>query len=102
MTADPRAILEFVPIAGAWYLLPEVVAPLGLPYASTLIVSGDVAATARNILASETLFRLAIASELAAAFISIFLGHGYRLLKDANLGYARLMVVLVALVTRPI
>lgn len=85
-------------LAGWLYLL---VIPLGifggLYVPSKLIVSGDAAATAANLLASESLFRLGIVSELLASidmlFVVLLL---YGLLKFVNKSMALLMVMLVA------
>ena len=60
-----------------------------------LIVSGNTAATASNILASERLFRLGIVSELICAAEFIFvLWALYRLLGGVNKTHASLMVIL--------
>jgi Domain of unknown function (DUF4386) len=60
-------------VAGALYLLNGVTGFFSLMYVpSTLIVSGDATATAKNILAHETLFRLGIVSELFCAAEFIF------------------------------
>jgi hypothetical protein len=63
-----------------------------------LIVRGNAAATANNIAASETLFRLGIAGELIgqAGFIFVALAL-YDLLKGVNRRHASLMVILIAL-----
>ena len=46
-------------IAGFWYLLMAITGPIGLLYVpSKLIVPGDATATANNILASDSLFRI--------------------------------------------
>lgn len=83
-------------IAGAWYL-SLAVAPFGLIYVPrTLIVRGDATATAKNILASEMLFRMGIVTELASAVFFVLLVMAlYRLLSDVNRNRARLMVGLV-------
>jgi hypothetical protein len=85
-------------IAGFLYLL---VVPLGLfslNVSSRLIVPGDAAKTANNILASESLFRLSIVSGLLAAIVMIlvvlFL---YKLLKPVNSNMASLMVIFLLL-----
>jgi hypothetical protein len=61
-----------------------------------LIVHGNAAATASNIAASETLFRLGIAGELIgqAGFIFVALAL-YELLKEVNQRQATLMVLLI-------
>jgi hypothetical protein len=63
---------------------------------SKLIVHGSAAATANNISASETLFRLGIAGELIgyAGFIFVALAL-YDLLKVVNRRHASLMVILI-------
>src|SRR5258708_34468897 len=63
---------------------------------SKLIVHGNAAATANNIAASETLFRLGIAAQLigSAGFIFVALAL-YDLLKGVNRRHASLMVTLI-------
>ncbi len=59
-------------IAGAVYLSMVVTGPFSLIYVpSKLIVRGDAAATAGNILAHETMFRLAILADLVGQVIFI-------------------------------
>lgn len=91
-------------IAGAIYLSLVVTAPFALIYVpGTLIVRGDPATTARNILASEQLFRLGIVAELASAVQCIFLVVAlYRLFSEVSKMQASLMVILGALVSTPI
>lgn len=90
-------------IAGFWYLLMAITGPIGLLYVpSKLIVPGDATGTASNIMASESLFRVGIASNLLCQIAFIFLVLAlYRLLKGVNQGQASLMVALV-LVAVPI
>jgi hypothetical protein len=90
-------------LAGFLYLLTV---PLGifnfLYIPSNLIVSGDAAATAHNIMTSESLFRLGIVSALVGAIIPIlYLLLLYKLLKPVSKDSAVLMVV-VALMGNPI
>jgi hypothetical protein len=69
---------------------------------STLIVSGDAAATANNIMANEMLFRLGIVGSLLVQIIQILVVLLlYKLLKPVNKNMAVLMVVF-ALVGIPI
>lgn len=84
-------------VAGAVYLSMAVTAPFSLIYIPrALIVQGNATATANNILAHETLFRLGIVADLITAVIFILLGMGlYRLLSGVNKTHASLMVVLV-------
>lgn len=83
-------------VAGLLYLLLGIAAPLRLLYIpSTLFVREDAAATARNIVAHETLFRLGIVSELFCGVIVALLALAlYRLFKDVDRQQAVLMVVL--------
>jgi len=90
-------------IAGLLYLLLVVTAPINLLYVpGKLIVQGNATATANNILASQTLFRIGIVSGLVSSVIFIFLVLSlYRLLKGVNQQHAALMVIL-ALVQVPL
>jgi hypothetical protein len=90
--------------AGWLYLLVGLSAPFGLIYVpGRLIVSGSATLTADHIRASESLFRIGIASELFHQTVFIFLVLAlYRLLKQVDKSQARLMVILGALVSVPI
>src|SRR6516162_4078185 len=83
-------------IAGLLYLLNGVTGFFGIIYVpSRLIVSGNAAATASNILAYETLFRLGIVSELICAAEFIFLLRVlYRLLGGVNKTEASMMLIM--------
>jgi len=77
--------------AGLLYLLVSIPAPFALIYVpSKLIVHGNATATANNIAASETLFRLGIAVQLIsqAGFIFVALAL-YNLLKGSTGGTPR-------------
>jgi hypothetical protein len=83
--------------AGLLYVLTSFVGFFAMGYVpSKLIVHGNAAATASNIAASETLFRLGIAGELIgqAGFIFVALAL-YELLKGVNRRHASLMVTLI-------
>src|SRR5438105_9040313 len=84
-------------IAGAIYLTMVFTAPFSLIYVpSKLIVRGNAAATADNILAHETMFRLSIYGDLIGHIIFICLGIAlYRLLSNVNKTWAALMVAFV-------
>jgi hypothetical protein len=70
---------------------------------SKLFVSGNASATANNIAAHETLFRLGILSDLFTATMGIFLTLAlYRLFKGVDESLARLIVILGALMVTPI
>ena len=83
-------------IAGLLYLVNGITGFFGISYVpSRLIISGNAAATANNILASERLFRLGIVSELICAVEFVFLVWVlYRLLGAVNKTHASLMVIL--------
>jgi len=83
--------------AGLLYLLTSIPGAFALIYVpSKLIVDGNAAATANNISASETLFRLGIAAQLIsqAGFIFVALAL-YDLLKGVNRRHASVMVTLI-------
>jgi hypothetical protein len=84
-------------LAGFLYLLVVLAGPFLLIYfPNKLFVPGDALATASNILAHETLFRvhmvLGIATELVFVATVLVL---YRLLKGVNAELAAVMVILV-------
>jgi hypothetical protein len=89
--------------AGFMYLL-LMTAPLRLIYIpNTLFVHGNATATANNIAAHETLFRLGIVSDLFTGTGSIFLLLAlYRLFKGVDQNKAGLMVILGTLMVTPI
>ena len=61
-----------------------------------MIAHGNAAATASNIVAHETLFRLGIAAELIGMAGFIFVAHAlYGLIKEVNRRQASLMVTLI-------
>ena len=83
--------------AGLLYLLTSIIGFFAMAYVpGKLIVHGNAAATASNIAASETLFRLGIAAELIgmAGFIFVALAL-YDLLEGVNRRQASLMVTLI-------
>ena len=90
-------------IAGLLYLT-LLFAPLRLIYIpSKLIVGGNPAATAANIAAHETLFRLGILTDLFTGVMCIFLTLAlYRLFKAVDQGLAAIVVILGALMVTPI
>jgi hypothetical protein len=90
-------------VAGLLYLT-LMTAPLRLIYIPDhIIVSGNAAATAKNVAAHETLFRLGILSDLLTGTMVIFLTLAlYRLFKEVDRDLARLVVILGALMVTPI
>jgi len=89
--------------AGLLYLLASIIGCFGLIYVpGKLIVRGDATATANHIRASETLFRLGIATELFGFTMFIFVVLAlYRLFKGVNEKHALAMATLL-LVSIPI
>ncbi len=83
-------------VAGFLYLISMPFAIFSIMYVpSILIVPGDAATTANNIMASESLFRSGIVSSLIGQMIFILLVLVlYKLLKPVNKSHALLMVIL--------
>lgn len=90
-------------VAGLLYVFSSIVGIFGLIYVpSKLIVDGNAAETARNIAASETLFRLGIFAHLAGEALFVFVALAlYHLLKPVNSRLALCMLTLI-LVAIPI
>ncbi|MGZ4778496.1 MAG: DUF4386 family protein [Thermoanaerobaculia bacterium] len=90
-------------LAAFLYLLSSAPAVFSYMYVEpSLVVFPDAPATARNILASETLFRLAILAELISSIGFIFLVLSlYRVFRNVDRAKAITMVILV-LVSIPI
>ena len=90
-------------VAGLLYLSLLPFDVFGLLYVpSVLIVPGNAASTARNILTSQSLFRLGIVSVLIGHIIEILVPLAlYQVLKPVNRNLALLMVIL-SLVATPI
>ena len=93
-TAEPSPLMR-ARVAGFLYLVANLFAPFTLLYLpSRFIVRGDAAATASNIMASESLFRLGIVLNLFIFIGQIFLVLAlYQLLKVVNKNMAVLMVI---------
>jgi hypothetical protein len=91
-------------VAGVWYLLLALTAPVGLVYVpGKLVVQGSASLTSENLRSSEALLRLGIASELVHQVICIFLVLAlYRLFQRVSERRAAEVVILGALVSVPI
>ena len=91
-------------VAGLAYILASVVGFVRLAYIpKALIVHGEAAATANNIVAHESLFRLGIVSDLLGGALWLFVPLAlYRLLKGVDQGLAMLMVILGSLMQVPL
>ena len=85
-------------VAGLLYVLACLPAPFSLIYLPRkLIVPGNATATANNILASESMFRLGMAGELVNAIGFLFVTLAlYRLFRGVDKRHASLMVILFA------
>ncbi len=83
-------------VAGLLYIFDSVFGVVYLLYIpNTLIVQGNAASTANNIVTHESLFRFGMVSELLCAALWVFVTLAlYRLLKGVDQGLARLMVIL--------
>ena len=91
-------------VAGLLYIVASVVGVVRLMYIpNALFVGGNAAATANNIVAHESLFRLGIVSQLLASVLWLFVPLAlYRLLKGVDQALAVLMVILGSLMQVPI
>jgi hypothetical protein len=83
--------------AGILYFFMILLGAFSILYVpSKLVVPEDATATAKNILASETIYRLSVVAGLISAVVFVFLARAlYRLLKDVSKAHASLMVTLV-------
>jgi hypothetical protein len=89
-------------LAGFLWLLMFVFGPIAEIIRSKLFVTGDMAATAHNIIANEFLFRLGFVSDLIMMFIFLLLPLAlYKLLSTVNKNLSMLMVIF-AIVSVPI
>ncbi len=91
-------------VAGFLYLLLTLAGLFALEYVpSTLFVTGNATATAHNIATHETLFRLAIVSELVAIVLELIVALVlYRLFKGVDQTQAALLVILGGFIPVPI
>src|ERR1700681_1566090 len=91
-------------VAGLLYIVASVIGVVRLLYIpSALFVTGNAAATANNIVAHESLFRLGIVTGLLSSALWIFVPLAlYRLLKDVDQPLAVVMVILGSLTQVPL
>ena len=81
-------------IAGLLYVVPWALSLFAFFLLQSIVVPGDVAATAQNIIASESQFRLSIVSDLVVQVVFVVLVLLlYKLLKPVNKSHSVLMVV---------
>lgn len=85
-------------IAGLFYFAMMPFGLFGILYVpSQIFAEGNVAATIRNIVDNELLFRAGIASALVVQVLFVFVGlYLYKLLKPVRVEAARLMVLFIA------
>ena len=85
--------------AGLLYVVLGVLGAFSILYVpGKLIAPGDAAVTARNILASETLYRFSIVSGLISSALFVYLGRAlYRLFQGVDREKAVWMVALIAI-----
>lgn len=82
--------------AGVLYFLFMIVAIFGEFFSPAFIVPGDAAATARNITAGESTYRLGIMTSFVTLLLfTLLVERLYRLFRDVDRGLALLMVLLV-------
>ena len=86
MEQETNSLKQTARLAGLFYLLQVLTMGFNLGYVrSTLIVAGDAAATAANISANESLFRMAMASNIISQIFLFFFGLTvYKLFKGFN------------------
>jgi hypothetical protein len=88
--------VKWARVAALLFLLLTPLAPFGIEYVpSALVAPGDMATTANNILASESLFRLGIASTLFSHIVTdvFWVLVLYQILSPVNKNMASLMVI---------
>ena len=96
-TVEPSPRLR-ARVAGLLYLIGSVAGVFGILYGPSLIVPGDTLATASNILANASLFRLSIVSALLDQMIFILVVLAlYQVFKSVNQHMAVLMVIFLLL-----
>lgn len=99
MADDRRATRRTARVAGGLYLSLVPLGIISFVYVpSRVVVAGNAAATASNIVESEWVFRLGTASHLLSQVIVVFLALAlYRLLRPVNPDRAIAMAVLALL-----
>ncbi len=97
MEVETDSLRKTARLAGLLYLALGITGAYAIMYVpSQIIVRGDAAATANNLIANEFLFRSGIVSHLICETLFVFLSLVlYRLFKQVNEQQAKLMVTLV-------
>ena len=92
-----RPIDKSAKMAGIFYLIFIILLPIATTLRSQIVISGDAAGTAQNILANEMMFRITIITELFAAIFFVLAAWGlYTLLRTVNKNTALLFLLLNA------
>jgi hypothetical protein len=98
MTTEPAKISPAVRarVAGLLYLLLIPLGAFAILYGPTaLVVAGDAETTVKNLIASESMFRLSIVSALLSQIVGIGVTLAlYQVFKPVNKNVAALMVIL--------
>jgi hypothetical protein len=77
MNEEINPLKKIARLAGLFWLLNVLTTAFSLGYVrSNLIVLGDAALTANNILTNESMFRMGIASYLFSQIFLFFIKHG--------------------------
>ena len=97
METNLSSLKKTARLAGFLYLLLIITGVYNIIYLSSkIIVKGDAATVANNILSNELLYRTGIISDFISNFFFLFLALVlYRLLKQVNEHRAKLMLALV-------
>jgi len=95
MEQETNSLNQTARLAGLFYLLQVLTIGFNLGYVrSTLIVAGDAAATAANITANESLFRMAMASNILSQLFLFFFGLTvFKLFKGFNKTLATVFLI---------
>jgi hypothetical protein len=96
---ESKPIQRTARLAGLLYLLLVPLGFFGILYVpSAFVVPGDAAATAKNIVASASAYRLSILSALLVQIVNVFVVLAlYKLLKPVEKNMASLMVIFILL-----
>lgn len=97
MEKDAYSLKPTARLAGLFWLLNVLTTAFSLGYVrANLIVLGDAAATANNIMANESVFRMGIASYLFSQVFLFFFGLTlFRLFKEVNRTWATVVLTSV-------
>lgn len=97
MDEKTKSLKRTARLAGTLYFISAIIAPFSLIYVpSKIIVKGNAAATAENMLANEMLFRTSIALGIVSLILFLFVALvQYKLFEAVNKNLASIMAILV-------